>query len=61
MVADSTNYDPAIEKAMNDLGRTGLPLYLVYPAGGGDPVVLPQVLSQDIAIKALEAAARGKA
>ncbi|HUD93473.1 protein-disulfide reductase DsbD family protein [Sphingobium sp.] len=61
MVADSTNYDPAIEKAMNDLGRTGLPLYLVYPAGGGEPVVLPQVLSRDIAVEALEAAARGKA
>lgn len=60
MVADSTNYDPAIEKAMMDLGRTGLPLYLVYPADGGDPVILPQVLSKDTAISAIEAAARKK-
>ena len=60
MVADSTNYDPAIEKAMNDLGRTGLPLYLVYPAGGGAPAVLPQLLTQDMAITAIEAAARRK-
>jgi thiol:disulfide interchange protein DsbD len=61
MVADSTNYDPAIEKAMTELGRTGLPLYLVYPAGGGDPVILPQVLNRDTAISAIEAAAQKKA
>lgn len=60
MIADSTNYDAEIEKAMSDLGRTGLPLYLVYPAGGGKPVILPQVLTKDLAIKALEVAARGK-
>jgi thiol:disulfide interchange protein DsbD len=58
MIADSTNFDPEIDKAMNDLGRTGLPLYLVYPAGGGKPVILPQVLTRDMAIGALEAAAR---
>jgi len=60
MIAASTNYDAGIEKAMSDLGRTGLPLYLVYPAGGGKPVILPQVLTKDLAIKALEAAARAK-
>ena len=60
MIADSTNYDAEIENAMSDLGRTGLPLYLVYPAGGGKPVILPQVLTKDLAIKALEVAARGK-
>jgi thiol:disulfide interchange protein DsbD len=36
MIADSTNYDAEIEKAMSDLGRTGLPLYLVYPAEGAN-------------------------
>lgn len=60
MIADSTNYDAQIEKAMSDLGRSGLPLYLVYPAGGGKPVILPQVLSPQVAIGALEAAARKK-
>lgn len=60
MIADSTNYDAGIEKAMSELGRTGLPLYLVYPAGGGKPVILPQVLTGDLAIKALETAARAK-
>lgn len=60
MVADSTNYDPAIETAMTELGRSGLPLYLVYPAGGGAPVVLPQVLSTETVVSSLEAAARNK-
>lgn len=60
MIADSTNYDAEIEKAMSDLGRTGLPLYLVYPAGGGDPVILPQVLTSGTVVSTLEAAARKK-
>jgi thiol:disulfide interchange protein DsbD len=60
MVADSTNYDARIEQAMMDLGRSGLPLYLVYPAGGGDPVILPQVLDTKTAVQALEAASGRK-
>jgi thiol:disulfide interchange protein DsbD len=60
MIADSTNYDAGIEKAMSDLGRTGLPLYLVYPAGGGKPVILPQVLSTAMVVEALDAAAGKK-
>ena len=60
MIADSTNYDAGIEKAMSDLGRTGLPLYLVYPASGGDPVILPQVLTSSLVVDALDAAARRK-
>ncbi|SES09796.1 protein-disulfide reductase DsbD family protein [Sphingobium sp. YR768] len=60
MVADSTNYDPAIEKAMADLGRSGLPLYLVYPANGGAPTVLPQLLSSDMIVAALDTAAGRK-
>jgi len=60
LVADSTKYDPAIEKAMSDLGRTGLPLYLVYPAGGGRPVILPQLLTFETINTALSAALRKK-
>lgn len=60
MVADSTNYDARIEEAMMKLGRSGLPLYLVYPAKGGDPVILPQVLDVKTAVAALEQAAGKK-
>ena len=60
MAADSTNYDPRIEQAMMALGRSGLPLYLVYPAKGGDPVVLPQILDTATVLTAMEAASGKK-
>lgn len=56
MVADSTKYNPDVEQALSDFGRGGLPLYVVYPANGGKPVVLPQVLTPRIVISALEQA-----
>lgn len=56
MVADSTKYNPDVEQALSDFGRGGLPLYVVYPANGGKPVVLPQVLTPGIVISALEQA-----
>ncbi|ADP11433.1 putative cytochrome C biogenesis protein [Erwinia sp. Ejp617] len=59
MVADSTKYNPDVEQALSDFGRGGLPLYVVYPADGGKPVVLPQVLTPRIVISALEHAAAG--
>jgi thiol:disulfide interchange protein DsbD len=59
MVADSTNYDAGIEQALAEFGRGGLPLYVLYPAGGGKPVILPQLLSRSIVVDALNAAAKG--
>jgi len=56
MVADSTKYNPEIDQAINEFGRGGLPVYVVYPADGGEPVLLPQLLSPDIVISALEKA-----
>ena len=40
-------------------GRAGVPLYLVYGAKGGEPAVLPQILTGDAVAKALEKAAKG--
>ncbi|WP_278498430.1 protein-disulfide reductase DsbD family protein [Pantoea vagans] len=56
MVADSTKYNPDVEQALSDFGHGGLPLYVVYPADGGKPVVLPQVLTPGIVISALDQA-----
>lgn len=42
--ADWTNRDPAITAALEEFGRTGVPLYLVYGPGGGVEV-LPQILT----------------
>ena len=58
MIADSTNYNAEINQAMAGFGASGLPLYVVYPADGRPPVVLPQVLTKAIVIGALQAAAR---
>jgi thiol:disulfide interchange protein DsbD len=48
LIADWTNRDPAIAKALADEGRIGVPLYLYYPAGAGAPRVLPQLLTPAI-------------
>ena len=59
MVADSTKFNPDVDDALAQFGQGGLPMYLVYPADGGKPVVLPQVLTPQIVTKALQKAANG--
>jgi thiol:disulfide interchange protein len=56
LVADWTNRDPVIAKALADQGRIGVPLYLVYN-GQGAPRVLPQLLTPDIVAAAIRPAA----
>lgn len=56
MVADSTKFNPDVDDALSQFGQGGLPLYVVYPADGGSPVVLPQVLTPDIVVNALNKA-----
>jgi thiol:disulfide interchange protein len=45
MVGDWTNGDPAISRFLEAKGRSGVPLYLYYPADGSPPRELPQVLT----------------
>jgi thiol:disulfide interchange protein DsbD len=59
LVADSTKFDATIQEAMADFGSGGLPLYVVYPAGGGAPTILPQVLTRTLVVQALEKARKG--
>jgi thiol:disulfide interchange protein DsbD len=47
MVADSTKFNADIDDAMNAFGQGRL-LYVVYPADGSAPKVLPQVLTPSI-------------
>jgi thiol:disulfide interchange protein/DsbC/DsbD-like thiol-disulfide interchange protein len=58
MKADWTNRDAVIAKELADHGRAGVPLYLLYPASGGDPKVLPQLLTEGLVKQALEDAAK---
>jgi thiol:disulfide interchange protein DsbD len=59
LVADWTNRDPAIAKALDDEGRIGVPLYLYYAKGAAAPEVLPQLLSPDIVKAAVEGRTQG--
>lgn len=57
MVGDWTNVDPEISAFLEAHRAVGVPLYVVYPRGGGEGEVLPAVLDRDTAIAALERAA----
>ncbi len=56
MVGDHTDVDPKISAFLREHGAVGLPLYVVYPAGGGAPTILPTLLTPTIARDALHAA-----
>ncbi|WP_428542098.1 protein-disulfide reductase DsbD family protein [Rhodopila sp.] len=43
---DWTRQDPAITAFLRQNGRDGVPLYVFFPAGGGQPEVLPQILTE---------------
>jgi thiol:disulfide interchange protein DsbD len=45
---DWTNRDAVIAGALAEHGRAGVPLYLMYGPGGGEPVVLPQILTEGL-------------
>ncbi|MGU3536239.1 protein-disulfide reductase DsbD family protein [Methylobacterium sp. A54F] len=51
---DWTNQNPEITRLLARHGRSGVPLYLLY-AGGSEPVVLPQILTQGSVLAALDA------
>ena len=57
--ADWTNADPQITAALAELQRNAVPVYAVYPKGGGAPQLLPEVLTPALVLDALERAAGG--
>ena len=59
LVADWTNRDPVIAKALAAEGRIGVPLYLYYPPGAGTPTTLPQLLTPAILASALNKGSNG--
>ena len=50
--ADWTRRDPDITRALSALGRTGVPVYVLYRPGRG-PILLPEVLQQQTVLDAL--------
>ena len=57
---DWTRNDPDITSMLRKFQRAGVPLYLVYPAGGGTPQVLPELLTKQIVLDALATAVPAK-
>jgi thiol:disulfide interchange protein len=54
MKADWTNGDPAITKILQQFGRPGVPLYVLYPGKSQEPVVFPELLTKSILLDKLE-------
>ncbi len=50
---DWTRQDPAITAFLRQNGRDGVPLYVFYPPHGGQPVVLPQILTESEVLRRL--------
>jgi thiol:disulfide interchange protein DsbD len=54
MKADWTNGDPVITKLLQQFGRPGVPLYVLYPAKNEEPIVFPEVLTKGMVLEKLE-------
>jgi thiol:disulfide interchange protein len=51
--ADWTKGDPAITEVLKNHGRAGVPMYLVYLPGGKDAVLLPELITSQTVLDAL--------
>jgi len=52
--ADWTDRDPQITKALRSHGRSGVPVYVLYEGDGSEPTLLPEVLTEDAVLDALD-------
>jgi len=50
--ADWTRKDGDIAQKLEEFGRTGVPLYLLYPSRG-EPIILPEILTEDTLVRYL--------
>jgi len=54
--ADWTNGDPVITKLLQQFGRPGVPLYVLYPGKIGEPIVFPELLTKSMVLEKLDSA-----
>ncbi len=54
LVADWTNHDPDITALLESFNHQGVPLYVYYPPENAEPVVLPQILTEQVILDALK-------
>lgn len=58
--ADWTRRDEAITAALAKMGRSGVPVYAMYRPGETAPYLLPELLSPELVIDALQRSAAGR-
>ena len=51
---DFTNPDDTVSEWLRRYGRAGVPLYVYFPPDGGEPVVLPEILTRRMVLGMLE-------
>ncbi|MCB8874658.1 protein-disulfide reductase DsbD family protein [Acidisoma silvae] len=56
LVGDWTKADPAITAYLKEYGRSGVPLYVFYPPGHHQPILLPQILTPNLVLTTIGAA-----
>jgi thiol:disulfide interchange protein DsbD len=59
MAGDYTDVDPAITAYLQRYKAVGVPLYVLYPRGGGEGRILPVILTPGVVDQALAQAAAG--
>ena len=52
--ADWTNRDLEVPAMLDRFGRSGVPLYVLYPGAGGEPILRPEVLTPQIALNPID-------
>ena len=58
--ADWTSRNPQITRMLRAFGRSGVPLYVIFPPGRTrEPIVLPEVITKGIVLEGLERARSG--
>ena len=57
LLADYTHFPDNITTELNRFNRAGVPLVLIYPPQNKTPIVLPEVLTPNIVLSALDRAA----
>lgn len=60
--ADWTGQDPEITKLLQKFGRSGVPLYVIFPAGKppAEAIVLPEVITQQLFLEKLDTAGQSQ-
>jgi thiol:disulfide interchange protein/DsbC/DsbD-like thiol-disulfide interchange protein len=58
--ADWTNRNPEITRLLAKFGRSGVPLYVIFPPGkSSQPLILPEVITPGIVLEAIQKGSRG--